>query len=569
MPWLGHFSDELMGVISGFSKDPEALTNGARPCSLWICCRSLGSDRFDGLVRIMLVDVLLSTADRFATGVAVDDGVRALRYRDLVHLSLVLRRHVERVSRCERVGILLPSSAAFPAALFGVLWASRVAVPLNFLLSPEELNRVVADADLDVILTTRRLAQLAEVLPARALYLEDLPLKRGVLLSRFRRISSAPKTEQNDTAVILYTSGTTAEPKGVELTHGNLHSNSTDSIRALGLGIHYRFLQILPPFHVFGLTACVLIPVFLGAPVYAIPRFSPPAVVRAVRTHHVSVLIAIPSMYAAILRAKSARPEAFASVELAVSGGEPLPDTVRAGFEEKLGVVLLEGYGLTETSPVVAACRRGAHKPGTVGRPIPNVEIRIAPIDAGPRPLSSAPSGDVSEPQQPRSGPCARTRELAPAGIEGEILVRGPGVMKGYFRKPDETRRVIDADGWFHTGDIGRFDEEGFLSITGRIKDMLIIGGENVYAREIESVLESHPAVLQAAVIGARDELRGEVPVAFVVPKEEAAPTEEELRTFVKQSLAGFKVPRRIVVRSDLPTGPTGKILKRRLKELL
>jgi long-chain acyl-CoA synthetase len=302
-----------------------------------------------------------------------------------------------------------------------------------------------------------------------------------------------------------------------------------------------RFLNILPPFHVFGLTANVLVPVFLGATVYAIPRFNPVAAVKVIEDHRISVLLAIPSMYAAILRTKSSKPEAFRSIYIAISGGEPLADRVREGFESRFGVTLRQGYGLTETSPVVSACTPRDYKPGTVGKPIRHVEIRIVGADGS----------DL------------------PAGQDGEIYVRSPGVMKGYYKRPEETRKVIDADGWFRTGDIGRFDADGFLSITGRAKEMLIIGGENVFPREIESVLENHEAVLQAAVIGMADGLRGEVPVAFVIPKKDAQVSGEELRNFARKSLASHKTPRRVEVREDLPVGPTGKILKRKLREFL
>ena len=489
----------------------------------------------------MLVDALLE-ANRHSPGVtAVDDGVRSLSYRRLTRLAVVLREVVHDATACERVGVMLPASSAFPAALFGVLWSSRVAVPLNFLLHADELARIVDDAGIDLILTVRHFEELCSELPVRALFLEDLPLKRKAAFGTLRRLPSAPPVQPDATAVILYTSGTTGEPKGVELTYRNLHSNCVDTIDSLGMAAHQTMLNVLPPFHVFGLTANVLIPVVLRATVSVIPRFSPVAVVKTVATKCVSVIMAIPSMYAAVLRTKSAKADDFRSVDLAMSGGEPLPASVARGFKERFGVTLCQGYGLTETSPVVSACFTGAYREETVGRPIRHVTVRV--VDSDGRELST--------------------------GEEGEILIRGPGVMKGYYKKPEETRRVIDEAGWFHTGDIGRVDEDGYLSITGRVKEMLIIGGENVFPREIEAVLEAHEAVLQAAVIGVSDESRGEVPVAFLIPQRGATVTQQELRTHAKRSLAGFKVPRQIHIREDLPKGPTGKILKRHLRELL
>lgn len=489
----------------------------------------------------MLIDALRKTVHRTPRSLAVSDGVKSLTFGRLARVASVLRGVITRETACPRVGIMLPASSAFPAVLFGALWGSKTAVPLNFLLKAEELAPILQDAGLDLIVTIRHFADLVKRLPARAIFLDDLPLKRRVLLASLRRLPPAPDVDPNDTAVILYTSGTTGSPKGVELSHHNLHSNCVDTINLLRIEPWHRFLNVLPPFHVFGLTANVLVPAVLGASVYAIPRFSSVAMIRTVRDKKITLLLAIPSMFAAILKSKSATRDTFASVYLAVSGGEPLPHSVRQGFEERFGVVIREGYGLTETSPVVAAGSPGRYKVGTVGKPVPNTEIRIIGEDG----------------------------KTLPPTENGEILVRGPGVMKGYYRRPEETRRVIDAEGWFSTGDIGNLDQDGFLSITGRAKEMLIIGGENVFPREIEAALESHHDVLQAAVIGIPDELRGETPVAFVIPRPGADIAEQPLREYVKKLLAGYKIPRTIQICVDLPTGPTGKILKRLLRERL
>jgi long-chain acyl-CoA synthetase len=453
----------------------------------------------------------------------------------------VMRGVIGGATSIGRVGIMLPASTLFPATFFGTLWAGKTAVPLNFLLSPTELGHIVKDAGLDFVVTIGHFRELADQLPARTVYLDELPLKWKLLWKAITPTPPPPKVDPDDMAVLLYTSGTTAEPKGVQLSYGNLHSNCVDTIHSLQIDRDHRFLNILPPFHVFGLTANVLVPVFLHAPVHAIGRFNPVAAVRTIEKEQISLILAIPSMYAAMLRTKKSTPESFRSVRLAVSGGEPLPDRVRVGFEERFSVTLREGYGLTETSPVIAACSVETYRVKSVGRPIRNAEVRIADDE-----------GNALGPDQ-----------------DGEILVRGPGVMKGYHNKPEETKAVIDEAGWFHTGDIGRLDADGFLYITGRCKEMLIIGGENVFPREIEAVLEEHADVLQAAVIGLPDESRGEAPVAFVICKEGAKTTELELRNHAKNALAGYKVPKRVYLHSDLPTSPTGKILKRRLRELL
>ncbi|MFQ5461826.1 MAG: class I adenylate-forming enzyme family protein [Phycisphaerae bacterium] len=489
----------------------------------------------------MLVETLLRAQSQWPSKLAVDDGIRSLTYRRLALLAQVLRDVIRRETQGNRVGIMVPASGAFPGLLYGTFWAGKAAVPLNFLLNAGELGPIIEDAGLDLVITIKHFSDIAAKLPARCLFLEELSLRRKIFGRMLSRPPGPPTVDPDDTAVLLYTSGTTGSPKGVQLTYANLHSNCVDTRHSLDLDANQTFLNILPPFHVFGVTAMVLLPVMLGATVYAIPRFSPVALVKAVQTCGVTVLVAIPSMYAAVLKTKSTPPDTFENIYMAISGGEPLPDNVRDGFAQRFGVKLHEGYGLTETSPVISANTRAAHKDGSVGKPVRNVRVRIV-----------GEHGESCSPEQP-----------------GEILVQSPGIMKGYLNKPAETNEVMTADGWFRTGDIGVMDEDGFLYITSRKKEMLIIGGENVFPREIEAVLENHAGVLQAAVIGIPDELRGEAPVAFVSPVAGETVSEQELRTFAKHSLAGFKVPKRIVIREDLPAGPTGKILKRRLYELL
>ncbi|MCH7812393.1 MAG: AMP-binding protein [Planctomycetes bacterium] len=487
----------------------------------------------------MLVEALLESAQRFGRSPAVADASRRWDYRRLATVATAMRSIIKRQATGQRVGIMLPACAAFPAVLFGALWAGKTAVPLNFLLSADELARIVKDAGLDVVYSVRHFRELLSKLPVRTAFLEDLPLKRGVVLAKLRPRPKPPGVSPNDTAVILYTSGTSGDPKGVELTYGNLRSNCDACIEAARMTQEQTFLNLLPPFHVFGLTGNVLVPVVLGANVFAIPRFQPGAALEAMRQERVSIVLAIPSMYSAMLRQKSAPADALASVDLAMSGGEPLPPDLAQGFAERFGVTLHQGYGLTETAPVISLCGSHMARDGSVGRIVPGVECRIVDDDHVP---------------------------LATGG-DGEIQVRGPCVMKGYYRRPDETAAVIDAQGWFRTGDVGRLDEDGFLFITGRKKEMIIVGGENVHPREIEGVLEQHPAVEEAAVIGMPDVSRGETPLAFVTFKADQSATEIEMRSFAKQRLAGFKVPREIRVIDDFPRGPTGKVLKRALRE--
>jgi long-chain acyl-CoA synthetase len=330
-------------------------------------------------------------------------------------------------------------------------------------------------------------------------------------------------------------------PKGVRQTYRNLRFDVDACIEKAQLKSHHRFLGVLPLFHSFGLTAMLFVPVALGASIHYVPRFQPAGLFEIIRQQESSVTMMIASMYAAMLRAKQATASDVASIEFAISGGEALSPAVFASFKERLGVEILQGYGMTEAAPVVSLNVPWAHKIGSVGQAIPGVEAK-----------SFDDNGNPAAADQP-----------------GELWIRGPIIMKGYYHKDSETRAVLTPDGWYKSGDMATVDAEGYITITGRKKEMIIVGGENVYPREIECVLDEHPAVAESAVIGQKDSSRGEVVVAFVVLRDGAAATDIALRDFCRERIAGYKVPRRVVIAHDLPRGPTGKILKRRLPELL
>jgi long-chain acyl-CoA synthetase len=487
----------------------------------------------------MLLDALITTEQRAPHTEAVRDPTRSLSFRQLVTFASMLRKVVLNETRREYVGIMLPASAAFNGAFFGTLWANRKAVPLNFLLSAPELADIIRDADLDLILTTRHFDNLTAELPAKSITLESLPLKRMALAAMVRSRPEPPEIDPDDIAVLLYTSGTTGACKGVELTSRSLRSNCDALLQAVSLDDRDRFLGVLPPFHVFGLTGNVLVPTVRGLTTHMIPRFSTSAVLRAIRATRPTVLMAIPSMYTALLRTKSATPDDFQGFKLLVSGGEPLPADIAHGFRERFGVQLLEGYGLTETSPVISLNTNRHNRSGTVGRALPNLNVRILDSEGNEQ----------------------------PSGQDGEIVVKGPSVMRGYHNRPEETAAVLNDGGWFATGDIGVLDADGFLSITGRKKEMMIVGGENVFPIEIEEALRGHPQVEDVAVIGVPDSSRGEIPIAFVTLGQDAEVSEIELRSFARELLAGYKVPRCVNIVDELPRGPTGKVLKNKLAE--
>jgi len=487
----------------------------------------------------MLVETLLASAERGAGRPAVADPMQAFDYGGLVRFADVMRNQIASVTNCPRVGLMMPSSCGFAATLYGILWAGRAAVPLNFLLQPAEIAAVVADAGIDTIVGVKHFAPLLEGLPVNVVYLEDVPVAQEMRASR--PIVPVPTAAKDDLAVLLYTSGTSGAPKGVCLTQGSLHYDVTACVEYAKLREGHKFLGILPLFHTFGITAMLLVPMAIGASAYYLPRFTPGSIVSTIREQQSSVIMMVASLYAAILRGKTGGPDDFKSVEYPISGGEALPMAVHAAFKERFNVDILQGYGMTESSPVVSLNVPWAHRLGTVGKALPGVSVRAFSDDG---------------------------RELAADGV-GELWIKGPTIMAGYYQKEAETRAAITPEGWYKSGDMGKVDADGYITITGRKKEMIIVGGENVYPREIEAALESHPAVAESAVIGQMDESRGEVVVAFVILREGQSVTDMALRDHCRQHVANYKVPRKVVIAEQLPRGPTGKILKRKLTDLL
>lgn len=515
-----------------------------------------------------LLQALTESAARRPGHLAVADQSLMLSFAELHTLATKLARRIEGETGAAHVGILLPTSSLGAVALLACWYSGRVPVPLNFLLSAEELAGVVRDAELDLILTISHFAEAAKGLEratgARALMLNaqllhESPAAAGnaeseefanlrAECSHYPDARTECSRSPTETAVILYTSGTQGRPKGVCLSHDNLLSNARSAIEYARFGDDEVFLSILPQFHCFGLTAMTVVPLLLGATVHYLPRFSPLALLETMQERRATVFMAVASMYAALLGQKSAGREHFASLRLAISGGEALPPNVFAAFGERFGVTIYEGYGLTEASPIVSWNTTAFHRSGSVGRALPGVEVFAAEVGAAPRPATNA------------------GRPPLPRGQTGELMVRGPTVMQGYYKQPEATAAVV-RDGVLATGDVGHVDADGYIFITGRAKEMIIVGGENVYPREIENALLAHPAVAEAAAIGAPDALRGEQPVAFVILKAGANATALELRTHCRDKLAGYKVPRTVVIAEELPRGPTGKILKRALRE--
>jgi len=467
----------------------------------------------------------------------IDDN-RQYRGIDVVGGMLHIAGLLDGVCGTETVGVLLPTGGGFGACALAAWWLGKTVVPLNYLLKKEELQYVINDCGTDTILTAGpMLTHLGYEPQVKNLIALDKAGLKGVPTPTWPRAK-----REDDLAVLLYTSGTSGNPKGVMLTHANLRSNIEQISAWVDFSPGDRILGVLPQFHSFGMTVLTLLPLTFGIKTVYSARFVPSKILRLIRDHHPTIMIAIPSMYNALLTLKDMSREDFASLRYVVSGGEPLPEAVFNAYRERFGVTINEGYGLTETSPVSNWCRPQEWRPRSVGMPLPKIDQRI--ID-------------------PNTGQIVRR------GAEGEVQMRGPNIMKGYFNLPKETAAAFTDDGYFRTGDIGRFDADGHLAITGRLKEMLIIGGENVFPREIEEVLDQHESVHASGVIGVTDPMRGEQPLAFIELKEGAAFDERALLNWCRARLAGYKVPREIRNLEKLPRNPTGKIMRRELKKIV
>ena len=432
----------------------------------------------------------------------------------------------------ETVGVLLLNSQKYIATMLAIWKAGKTAVPLNYLLPPAELGFIIKDSGMAGLVSSQFFNQAIGAI-------KPLFGDKGIVLMADDPSFVAPRAnlgsaEYRDPALYLYTSGTTGRPKGVILTHDNLIAN-VESCRAAGdFDDRDAFLCLLPFFHTYAITGTFLLPLLSGSRMVLVERFQPAKVLGLIQEHKISVFLAIPSMYRVMAAAEGDFD--LSSVRFPISGGEPLPIAIAEAFQNRFKVPIYEGYGQTEAAPVVTLNTPVHRKLGTIGRAVPGVEVAIWDD---------------------------QNRVLA-AGEIGEIMVRGRNVMPGYHHLPEETAKTI-THGWLHTGDLGKLDEDGYVTITGRKKDLIISAGENIYPREIEDALSQHPKVKEVAVIGVSDDVRGEVPKAFVIARDGVSLEERELRSFCQQHLARYKVPKYFEIVADLPRTPTGKILKRML----
>jgi long-chain acyl-CoA synthetase len=442
----------------------------------------------------------------------------------------------------DRVGLMLPNVPYFPAIYYGILRAGGVVVPMNVLLKGREVSFYLGDPGAKLLFAWHDFAEAAEQGASEA-GAEVILVKPG----EFEQLLAAQQPEPgvaersgDDTAVILYTSGTTGKPKGAELTHANLRKNCEVASTALGsFNEDDVLLGALPLFHSFGQTCTMNCAVLTGACVTMLPRFDPEKALEIIERDRVTVFQGVPTMYNAMLHAERADSTDASCLRVCNSGGAAIPVELIRAFEDKFGCAILEGYGLSETSPVASFNHPDKErKPGSIGTPIEGVEMQVWDDDG-----NEVPQGEV-----------------------GEIVIRGHNVMKGYWNRPEATEEAIDSEGWFRTGDMAKMDEDGYFFIVDRKKDLIIRGGYNVYPREVEEVLYEHPAIQEAAVVGVPDDALGEEVGAAVVLKKGESLDADELKAYVKEQVAAYKYPRKVWFVDELPKGPTGKILKREIE---
>ena len=477
--------------------------------------------------------------DRPALRLGETDVTYAELDRDSARLATLLRE--KGVEQGDRVAIMLPNVPQFPISYYGILRAGGIVVPMNVLLKKREISFFLEDSGARLLLAWHGFTEEARAgaEQASAELIEVEPAAFSKTLAGLELTPGLADTDESDTAVILYTSGTTGKPKGAELTHLNLSLNAEILAETLTeVGSEDVVLGALPQFHSFGQTATLNASLREGACVVMLPRFDPGEALEAMQRERVTVFQGVPTMYGAMLNHPGREGFDTSSLENCMTGGAAMPVEVMRGFEEAFSCKILEGYGLSETSPVACSNRPDRErKPGSIGVPIRGVEMQI--VDEDDNPL--------------------------PTGEPGEVVIRGHNIMKGYWKRPDATAEAMRG-GWFHSGDIGRTDEDGYFYIVDRKKDLIIRGGYNVFPREVEEVLYEHPAVREAAVVGIPDDSLGEEVGAAVVLRDGASASAEDLSQHVKSELAAYKYPRQVWFLDQLPKGPTGKILKREIQ---
>jgi len=457
----------------------------------------------------------------------------------------------------DHIALIVGNSPYFAVSLYGALRLGLVVIPINPLYTANEMTFILKNGDVKAVITMDVLLEKFEAmkddLPDVSHYIScetgsNVNLEKSTLHPKLRSFSQliqegrtdfkGPELKDDDLALILYTSGTTGRPKGAMLSHKNLYSNAKDVADYLAINGEDKVIAALPMFHVFCLTVALNAPLMNGGTVVILPKFSPQEVFRLTKEHSTTVFAGVPTMYNYLLQSGKENTDIFSDIRLFISGGASMPVALLKNFEETFDVRIQEGYGLSEASPVTCFNPLDRpRKPGSIGRSIVNVDNKV-----------------VDE-----------FGEEVEIGEVGELIVRGPNVMLGYYKLPEETAITLK-DGWLYTGDMARMDDEGYFYIVDRKKDLILVGGYNVYPREVEEVLYSHPNVSEVAVIGTPHEESGEIVVSFIV-SDNPQLTGEQLIDYCKEQLVNYKVPAKIEFLDELPKNTTGKILRKNLRD--
>lgn len=495
--------------------------------------------------------LLRNTAGKFASQTAIVFNGKAVGFSDFDSMSdhVAAGLTARGITKGDRVGLYCINSDFFALAYFGIVKSGASVVPINLLLNPKEVAYILNDSGAKGLIYFEAFAEAVNAIRTQ---LDTVTFFAGIgssilegditwagLLSAEDRAPQIAFDCDNDVAVIIYTSGTTGQPKGAMLTHRNLIHNTLSAKEALRMRPGEDiFLVVLPMFHAFAATVGMLLPLLHGGTLVPLPRFEPETVANAVQNTGTTIFFAVPSMYNVLLRLPAEATEKFSSLRYCISGGAAMPLEIMEQFENRFGIKIYEGDGPTECSPVTCVNPIGGQtKPGSVGPPVPGVEMKILSDNGDELPVNSL----------------------------GEICVRGANVMKGYWNRPEETKASFHGD-WFRTGDLGKVDEDGYFYIVDRIKDMIIVNGMNVYPRVIEEVLYRFGPVREVAVVGEPHKLHGEIPVAFVALKEGFEISTDEVRSYCRDHLGRHEVPRKVVFMAELPKNAAGKILKRELR---
>lgn len=498
---------------------------------------------------MLLGDIVSKTANRKKDKIAAVLDNEKMKFGELEKESNKLAHGLIDldIKPSDMVSIMLPNSIEFLITYLGVIKSGATMVPLNISFKAPAIEYILNNSETRIIITSKKFLPLIKQCELE--FLENIILVDGeksddyILLSEFAdQESDLPQLENIDqeyTAACLYTSGTTGQPKGAMLTHHNLIFDTRKAIEHLKVDDSDRYICVLPMFHAFAETVCMLMPLFLGAEIVIIDRFLPEKVLKTIQEKNVTFFAGVPTMYSALLNVRNKDQYDLSHLNLCISGGAAMPQQTMEDFEETFNVKILEGNGPTETSPVAYVNPvDGERKSGSVGLPIPETKVKI--VDENDDEL--------------------------PLGEIGEIVVQGEHVMKGYYKMPEQTKITLRG-GWLHTGDLGKMDEDGYVYIVDRKKDMINVGGMNVYPREIEEQLYKHPKIKEAAVVATKDELRGEIPKAVIVLREGEKASEREIQKYCMEYFANYKIPKLVDFLEELPKNATGKIDKKSLSD--